>query len=76
VDAKRHILRASVLVTKIEHTDLSIRNTTAIPTLDVRLALHVAVATTRTPSHVLQQKNKNKQKQKKKKKNKNIYILI
>jgi len=51
VDANRHILRTSVLVAKIEHTDLGIRNTTAIATLDVRLALHVTIATTRTSTH-------------------------
>jgi len=51
VDAQRHILRCGVLVAKIEHTDLRIRHTTAIPALDVRLALYITIATTRTPAH-------------------------
>ena len=75
VHAARHVLGRSVLVAKIKDVDLGVGHTTAVAALDVRLALDVAIATARTPSHfdtpVFKQKKKHKNKQTKTKRKKN-----
>ena len=53
VHAARHVLRRSVLVAKIKDVDLGVGHTTAVAALDVGLALDVAIATARTPSHFI-----------------------
>ena len=67
VDTKREVINTGITVSKIIHTDLAVRNTTAIARLDVWLAVLNTVAATRTSAH-FQNKTK-KQIQKKRKKN-------
>jgi len=70
VDTERELVNSGITVSKIVHTDLAVRNTTAIARLDVRLAVLNTVAATRTSAHFQNRKNNTKKKIGKKKKKK------
>lgn len=51
VGTQRELINASLLAAHVKDADLGIRDTTAVPRLDVRAVLDVAVATSRSTSH-------------------------
>lgn len=57
VDAKRELISSSLLTTKIEDLNLRVGDTTAEARLGVRLVLAVAIATSRTATHLSKRNN-------------------